>query len=275
MKERTKEYFTRLNRDSKLYQKIFWWSLRLLMIGGIFYTAFIQKEFPEGITRMRQVLQMSANLVGLFAWEIAQMTSEKCFMRYLPAYIQNYAVVSFTLASFGGAFLNFYYSIRFYDLLLHLTGVAAGTWIGYEAITAMQLRDRKKGTTTSIAIWAAAGLCFMVCTGWELFEFTFDQIGGGDSQHWSMELAKQAAERYGTNPIPNIIPHLNDARFALMDTMEDTICNTLGTVIVMIFLKFFPYNHKGKHNVDDRIDALLAQDAAKAGVKQPKESVTV
>ena len=263
-----KEYFARLDRDSKTYQKIFWWILRLVMIGGILYTAFIQKEFPAGITRSRQVLQMCANLVGLFSWEIAQMTSEKCFMRYMPAYIQNFA-------SFGGAFLNFYYSIRFYDLLLHLTGGAAGTWIGYEAVTAMQLRDRKKGTTTSIAIWAAAGLCFMVCTGWELFEFTFDQIGGGDSQHWSMELARQAAERYGTNPIPNIIPHLHDARFALMDTMEDTICNTLGTVIVMIFLKFFPYNHKGKRNVDDRIDALLAKDRQKGAAQQKKESVAV
>ena len=270
-----KEYFSRLNRDSKTYQKIFWWILRFVMIGGIVYTAFFQKEFPEGITRSRQVMQMCANLVGLFAWEIAQMTSEKCFMRYLPAYIQNYAAVSFTLASFGGAFLNFYYSIRLYDMLLHLTGGMAGTWIGYEAVTAMQLRDRKKGTTIPIAIWAAAGLCFMVCTGWELFEFTFDQIGAGDSQHWSLELAKQAAERYGTAPYPNIIPALTDERFALMDTMEDTISNTVGIVIVMIVLKIFPYNHKGKRNVDDRIDALLAQDAQKAETAEIKESVTV
>ena len=91
----------------------------------------------------------------------------------------------------------------------------------------------------------------------------------------AVELARQAAERYGTNPIPNIIPHLHDARFALMDTMEDTICNTLGTVIVMIFLKFFPYNHKGKRNVDDRIDALLAQDRQKGAAQQKKESVAV
>ena len=270
-----KEYFSRLNRDSKTYQKIFWWILRFVMIGGIVYTAFFQKEFPEGITRSRQVMQMCANLVGLFAWEIAQMTSEKCFMRYLPAYIQNYAVVSFTLASFGGAFLNFYYSIRLYDLLLHLTGGMAGTWIGYEAVTAMQLRDRKKGTTIPIAIWAAAGLCFMVCTGWELFEFTFDQIGAGDSQHWSWELAQIAAEKYGTHMPPNIIPEITRERFALMDTMEDTISNTVGIVIVMIVLKIFPYNHKGKRNVDDRIDALLAQDAQRSAAAEVKESVTV
>lgn len=270
-----KAYLTRLNRDSKTYQKIFWWILRLVMIGGIIYTAFIQKEFPEGITRSRQVLQMCANLFGLFAWEIAQATSEKCFLRYLPAYIQNYAVVSFTLASFGGAFLNFYYSIRLYDLLLHLTGGMAGTWIGYEAITAMQLRDRKKGTTVSIAIWAAAGLCFMVCTGWELFEFTFDQIGGGDSQHWSWELAQKAAEKYGTHMPPNIIPELFRERFALMDTMEDTISNTVGIVIVMVFLHFYPYNHRGKRNVDERIDALLAQDEQKTAAAEVKESVTV
>ncbi|HBL40531.1 MAG TPA: hypothetical protein DDY98_02755 [Ruminococcaceae bacterium] len=266
-----KEYFTRLYRDSKTYQKIFWWLLRGVMIFGIVYTAFFQPDGDFGAAggRAKQVLQMSANLVGLFSWEIAQMTSEKCFLRHMPAYVQNYAAVSFTLASFGGAFLNFYYSIPAYDMILHFTGGAAGTWLGYEAVTAMQVRDKQK-CGFSVALWAAVGLCFMVCNGWELFEFCFDQFAGGDTQHWSLELAKEAAAKYGTREYPNLIPALCDERFALMDTMEDIICNTAGVVLTIIFLKIFPYNHKGKRNVNDRIDAMLAEDT-----QNVKESVRV
>ena len=112
-----KEYFARLNRDSKTYQKIFWWILRLVMIGGILYTAFIQKEFPAGITRSRQVLQMCANLVGLFSWEIAQMTSEKCFMRYMPAYIQNYVDTVDTIVWNKMRFASGIIDSDFYDII--------------------------------------------------------------------------------------------------------------------------------------------------------------
>ena len=40
-------------------------------------------------------------------------------------------------------------------------------------------------------------------------------------------------------------------RYALIDTMEDTVCNTVGAVVGWIILKLRPYHHTGKHNVND------------------------
>ena len=41
-------------------------------------------------------------------------------------------------------------------------------------------------------------------------------------------------------------------RFALMDTMADTINNTIGAVIGYILLRIYPYHHKGRNNLNDK-----------------------
>lgn len=236
-----KNYIKTLNSKSKLWERILWWALRCVMIAGIINSAFVRKD-------IQQVLQMTANLVGIFAWEICMATSEKRILHYLPSYIQDIAAPGFFLASFGGAYLDFYYSIPNYDIILHLLGGAAGTWFGYEIITALQKRDKTRAHL-SIVLMAALGFSFILGNGWELFEFTFDQVAGGDSQHWSMELAKQAAAEHGIG-LPNVLSALCDERYALIDTMEDMICNTIGSVVMYIILKKRPYHHKGKFAVD-------------------------
>lgn len=148
------------------------------------------------------------------------------------------------LASFGGAFLNFYYSIFMWDKILHLLGGAEAVFMGYELATAMQKRDKKQ-CDLPIVLLCALGFSFFISTCWELFEFSFDQIAGGDSQHWSYELAKAA------NNTRTFFKPRDPARFALMDTMTDIVFNTLGAVPFYIILKIAPYHHKGKNNVNE------------------------
>lgn len=199
-----------------------------------------------------QVAQSSANLVGMFAWEIAIATSKKNFLHYLPAYIQNITLLGFFLGSFGGAFINLYYSFPAYDIILHAFGGAEACFIGYEIITAIQKRD-KKTAPIALIILGACGISFMFGVGWELFEFTYDQLAGGDSQHWSFALAQDAFEKYGA-PIPNVIPELDASRYALMDTMEDTIANVIGAVAMLIALRIKPYHHSGKKDINRLIE---------------------
>ena len=139
---------------------------------------------------------------------------------------------------------NFYYSIFMWDKILHLLGGAEAVFMGYELATAMQKRDKKQ-CDLPIVLLCALGFSFFISTCWELFEFSFDQIAGGDSQHWSYELAKAA------NNTRTFFKPRDPARFALMDTMTDIVFNTLGAVPFYIILKIAPYHHKGKNNVNE------------------------
>ncbi len=131
-----------------------------------------------------------------------------------------------------------------WDKILHLLGGAEAVFMGYELATAMQKRDKKQ-CDLPIVLLCALGFSYFISTCWELFEFSFDQIAGGDSQHWSYELAKAA------NNTRTFFKPRDPARFALMDTMTDIVFNTLGAVPFYIILKIAPYHHKGKNNVNE------------------------
>lgn len=241
-----KAYIQRLFAHSKKWEVIYWWILRVVMIGALIDSIFFRKD-------VQQSLQTAANLVLMFLWEIFQMFPKKTWLYHVPSYIQDFLAGGLFLASFGGAYLDFYYSIPAYDLILHTVGGLAGVLAGYEVIVAMQKRDRAH-CSASIAVLAAFGFSFFAGTGWELFEFIFDQVAGGDAQHWSLALAQEAANEYGI-ALPNVIPALNDMRYALIDTMEDVVCNTVGAIIGWVILKICPYWHKGKRNVNLQFDA--------------------
>jgi hypothetical protein len=215
------------------------------MIGGI-----ILRLFESDSLGMYQPLQMAANLLGMFAFEIFQMFPKKTFFRNFSSTFQNFTIMSFFLASFGGAFLNFYYLIPMYDKVLHMLGCMVAVFMGYELVCAMQLRD-KQYCSPKIAALAALGIAFAFSTGWEIFEFVFDQWFGGDAQHWSLE--KAIEEAGGLENVFMLIPLEPErlhARFAIMDTMADTILNAIGAVIMYIILKIYPYRHKNDNNVN-------------------------
>ena len=65
-------------------------------------------------------------------------------------------------------------------------------------------------------------------------------------------LAEEAAILYNNPNLasPNIIPELDPMRYAVIDTMEDTLCNVVGGLLVYVGLRIKPYNHTGKNNVN-------------------------
>ncbi len=248
-----KDYFKRVYKGVSIIELIYWWALRLLMIGGIIYSLFKMESY--------QPAQMAANLVGMFAYEICQMFPKNTFPRLFSHKFQHLSILAFFLASFGGAFLNFYYAIPGYDKILHAFGCGVGVYVSYECICAMQLRD-KKTCPPGIAAIAAMGLAFAFASGWEIFEFSFDQWFGGDAQHWDLQ---KAIEEAGGNveDVFMLIP-LDEARFesrfALMDTMADTIFNCVGALIMYIALRIKPYRHKGKNNINKIIEEELVKN---------------
>ncbi len=276
-----KEYFKTLVSVPKKWELVYWWILRATMIFAMVDAAFGLGRFGFGLeqaTNIQQVLQTLSNFVGMFAWEICMMFSKKKWPHYIPPLFQDGLILLLWLASFGGAYINFYYSVNSYDYIMH---AALGFWaviIGYEMATAMQKRDKKQ-CSTAVVLLCAFGFSFIVGTGWELFEFTFDQVAGGDSQHWSQSLAIWASEKYNNpglakpwifdptsyaarlnevtdgTPLYSSLEEVYNARYAVIDTMEDIIFNTIGAVAAYIFLRVRPYNHKGKNDTNSMFAA--------------------
>lgn len=275
-----KGYFKRTLEPCKKWYLIYWWILRACMIGGMIFTAvqyFRGVPYVEGgfnpqykfntatgvyDLSIYNVTQMLANMVGMFAYEICQCFPEKSFPRKFSPYFQNITALGFFLASFGGAFLNFYYAIPAYDKILHLTGCMEAVFISYEMICAIQLRD-KIIVPARIAALAAFGLAFVFAAGWELFEFTTDQWFGFDAQHWNY---KNAIAEAGVNslnevfmflPLDHFSPEEQQMRFAIMDTMGDAILNALGAIPMYLILRKKPYRHTGEKNINKLIEAEL------------------
>lgn len=250
-----KGYFKRVLSMCKTWELVYWWILRIIMIVGIILRLVESDELG-----MYQPMQMAANLLGMFAFEICQAFPKNTFPRYFSAYFQNITILGFFLASFGGAFLNFYYIIPAYDKALHLFGCMEAVFISYELICAMQLRDKVVVPAKFVTL-GAFGVAFVFAAGWELFEFSFDQWFGGDAQHWDLELAIKEAG--GIENIFMLIPldaERFEARFALMDTMGDAILNAVGAVVMYIILRIKPYRHMGKNNINKMIEEELAKN---------------
>ena len=186
--------------------------------------------------------------------------AESCFRSFdaeiadLNSYYEGGAML---LGSFGGAYLNFYYSIPMYDKILHATGTAEGVYIGYEYTCALQLKY-KKTCPPQIASLCGLGFGFILASGWELFEFIYDQFFGGDAQHWNLANALKEAGGNWQNvflmfPLRDYDVFLS--RFALMDTMSDIVMNFIGGLIMYAVLFFFPYRHRGAGDVNALIES--------------------
>lgn len=238
-----KNYIDRLKSGCPTHRFIFWWIFRGLMIYA-FIAGFFKKPFD-----ITDPLQVGANLLCMFVWEIFMLLPEKNLFRHIPSALQSLLIVGIFCASFGGKFMNFYYDLRWWDSALHLIGGGTTALYGYEIVCAL-LKKEKKSAPLSLVILGAVGFSFMASTLWELFEFGFDQVAGmmsgypGDAQHWSLELA------LGTPKELTLFDPIVAERWPIMDTMGDIVLNSIGAGIAYIVFKIYPYRHKGKYKFD-------------------------
>ena len=263
MKEKVRTYFDTIFSNVKKWELIYWWILRGLMIFALIDTIVRGRDYNGS----NPPVQIAANLVGMFAYEIIQLFPKKSRLRYFSPRFQDITALGFFLGSFGGAYLNLYYILPMYDKILHATGTAEGVYIGYEFVCATQLK-LKKTCPPQIAVLCALGFGFLLANGWELFEFTYDQFFGGDAQHWNLALALEEAGGDWRN-IFQMFP-IRDyetfrMRFALMDTMCDIVMNCVGGGIMYVILRLFPYRHRGENDINRIIEAAEAAEREKPG----------
>ena len=213
---------------------IYWWIFRIIIISPVLF------NLPS--THENIKLQVTTNFCATFLWEIFQFLPKKFVLSHLSPNFQKFTIFQLFLTSFLGAYLDFYYSLWWWDSFIHMIGGGLLVAIGYEIFTAMQIKYK---AVVHLAIIVFGSFCFSFLLGdiWEIFEFLFDQFTGSDSQHWDMT---RAVADYS-------IFKYSDARFPIMDTMIDMICNTVGAFIFAIFLRIRPYYHRGKNNINDKL----------------------
>ena len=260
-----KEYINRLKSNAKTGEIIYWWILRALMIFAMIKGIV---GMVRGENDISDPLQVGANLLAMFAWEVFMLMPEKTFARHIPSVVQDFLILMTFAASFCGKFLNFYYDVRWWDSGMHLLSGGLCVLAGYEVVVAMQKRD-KKTVSVPIAVLCAFGFSFFVSTCWELFEFTADQVmcnpatgAIGDAQHWCWKLAE------GTPKAATLFAAKYTERWPLMDTMGDIVLNSTGALVGWIFLKFCPYHHKGKNDINQQILDETAKSESKAHAKK-------
>lgn len=255
-----KSYFSRLKKNCSTPTFIFWWIFRLLMLYA-FVAGFFKKPFD-----ITDPLQVGANFLCMFLWEIFMLLPEKNTFRHVTPGFQTLFIPGIFAASFGGKFLNLYYDTRFLDTFLHGWGGFLCVFFGYELACAL-LKKEKKTAPLSLILFASVGFSFICSTLWEVFEFSFDQIAGmmgdypGDSQHWSFLLAQ------GTPKEATLFDPLVPERWAIMDIMGDMVLNVLGAAIGYVAIMIYPYRHKGKNKIDFNFDTAAQEKETVSAVK--------
>lgn len=262
-----KDYFSRIKENCNKWEIIVWWVFRGLMIYAIIACII---GYLNGTREMADITQVLANLAAMFAWEIMMMMPKKTIFRHVPSYVQMLLIIMAFSGSFGGKFLNFYYDLRWWDSGMHLLNSGLAVLIGYEAVVAMQKRDKKE-SSVSIVVLAAFGFALFTTTAWELFEFFADQFmcnpetgAIGDAQHWSYALAE------GTAKEATLFDPIYPERWPIMDTMGDTVLNAAGAVIGWLVLKIFPFHHKGANDINKQIAQMNEEEKN----KEYKQTVT-
>lgn len=243
----------------------FWWVFRAAFIYGFISAVTHPYNEATGTGYEPKIVSMMViNFAATFLWEIFQALPKKFFLRYAPSYVQDVSTVLLFLTAFCGAYINWYYTLWWWDVALHTVGGGLAVIAGYEIISAIQRRD-KSVINYKVVLITAFALSFVMGTAWEIFEFTFDQIFGGDTQHWSYALAIATGSEPRLVFQPDSVFHSADwyARYGLIDTMEDTVANTVGAIVAYIALLIFPYNHKGKININKQFSLSEEKTEAK------------
>lgn len=227
-----KSYLNRLKTIPKKWEIVLWWVMRLIMIAGMIESFVNADKYEDKIRTM-----MVGNLFLTFGWELFQIFPESRLFRHFTPVFQNFTSVYIVLTAFLGAYVNFYYTVWWWDTVLHFLSGGMCVFAGYEFLRAYEKRDNKK-IPLSVGVFAAFCSSFMFGTLWECWEFFFDQFFGGDTQHWSLALATETKINHLIfQPAAEFMSEDWIARFALMDTMTDIVANTLGAIIGGVILK--------------------------------------
>ncbi len=167
----------------------------------------------DGRVRSDYILMFLECVLGVFAMMLPGMLTKK-FKIEIPGKIYYLYVVFLYSAIFLGEVRDFYYTIPYWDTILHTFSGAMIGFIGFSLIDILN-NDVEKVTLSPFFI-AFFAFSFAITVGviWEFYEFTSDHFLGTNMQKYKL---KDGTELVGKE--------------ALKDTMEDLMVDVLGAFV--------------------------------------------
>ena len=121
-------------------------------------------------------------------------------------------------AIYLGEVKNFYYTIPYWDTILHTCSGAMLGALGFSFVSLLNRQQQIPVQLTPVFVSLFA-FCFAITLGvfWEIYEFTFDGILGLNMQKFALETGE-----------------LLVGRSALLDTMKDLIVDSIGAFVMSV-----------------------------------------
>lgn len=183
MKEKLKAYLCKEKAELKSgitsAEYVWWWTLRLCMIGMITYNVLRERE-------QMVIFIMCANFLLTFIIPLMRLVFfKKIFLGKLPYRIQSFIDVFIFAGSFLGHGLDYNGTVPDYDKLMHFISGGLAVFIGY---LIMQSVKGGKELSPALKTIGAGGFSCVVIVVWEIFEFFSDFIiDGSANQNWMYE----------------------------------------------------------------------------------------
>lgn len=225
LKRTLKDLHEERKRDVPLPVYLFWWVVRILVIYGTIQSILNHNTL--------EVPQMIANIFVCFIFSFFKLfPKEKFLFSRLSFKLETIVIFLNLMTTYCGSYLRFYETIDAWDMMVHFVFSILGVYFCYE-VTVAATKERKD-LEPIVGALCGFGLCTAGGVFWEIYEFTVDQIGGRNVQHWDLSKANNGK---GTE----IFHFTNPMRYALLDTMSDLIFAfagaIIGTVIIYYWLK--------------------------------------
>ena len=202
--------------------EILWWVCRGIMV------AFSVYGILNGSVTMF--------MMGLFAvafshlWDMFQLFGGKSFITRVDFMAQTFLNL-FVTYSLGVYLLNTRTNIHFFDILSHAASGFIETWFAYDFAVVFQ--GKKRHLSPALAAFFSLTFSMFIAVAWELYEFTMDRVYG-----YQLQTSQLISE------------------IGLRDTMEDTICCVVGSVIGMFLVAFYRNGIIGKNRKELRAQVV-------------------
>ena len=202
---------------------VWWWCLRIGMIGMIIYNIPREREAMV-------ILLMCVNLLMTFVIPIFRFVFfKKIFLGNLPYRIQSFIDVFIFAGSFLGHGLDYNGTVANYDKYMHFISGALAVFIGCLIIQSIK---GGRELAPSIKTLGAGGFSCAVIIIWELFEFISDfAIDGSANQNWMYQPDGEFIffRIFGMGAG-------NEAQYPILDTDLDIFSAVTGCCICMVIL---------------------------------------
>lgn len=163
------------------------------------------------------ILMFVQCLLGIFAMLLPGIIEKKIKIEIPSTMLLLYTLFLYC-AIYLGEVKNFYYTIPYWDTILHTCSGAMLGALGFSFVSLLNRQHQIPVQLTPVFVSLFA-FCFAITLGvfWEIYEFTFDGILGLNMQKFALETGE-----------------LLVGRSALLDTMKDLIVDSIGAFVMSV-----------------------------------------